>query len=201
MRRLRLMIALVMVAAVSGCGPDKLSSTEYRKWFSDEENGVSPSRTIGEFEFRVRYISPDYLALQQFRDGNPDSEEFTNERMRFEGVEQYVFRIHRTDETDVLEGEYEEDCAMRLEYFVTYAQDDIHLVRGTDTLSCVQYTYERTYGLSPDLTIVVGFEADSSQSVAERTFVFNDNVLGVGPVKLTIDKNAFQNIPVLSHEE
>lgn len=192
---------IIVFTAMSGCKQETLTPSSYVSWVRDSDNGLHVTRTIGDFEFEIQYTPPEYIVLQSERDRFIDNERMKTESERYSGTEQYVFKIHRADGQDILDDGDPEGYATRLEYFVSYAESDIWLIRGNDTLPCAQYTYERTYGLNPDLTVVVGFESDSSGSENDRTFLFDDHVLGIGPVKLNIEKTAFQQLPLLSYEK
>lgn len=189
---------LIMAALPGGCRQNVLPANDYMQWIRNKDNGLHTDKSMGKYAFDLQYKTPEYLALQ-----NEGTDQLTEKRMaearsRFEDLEQYTFRISTKDKSDVLE--QDEDNGRRLEYFVTYAQNDLALIRGNDTLPCIEYSYERTYGLSPEVTLVVGFKRSNTTDEPDRTFVFNDQVLGVGPVKLTIDKTSFTQLPALRYE-
>ena len=83
----------------------------------------------------------------------------------------------------------------RLDYFVTYAQQDIRLIQGKDSLSPALYHFERNYGLAPYNTLLLGFEL--GEQGAHRDLIIDDKVLGIGRVKFFFDDSDISNSPKL----
>jgi hypothetical protein len=62
------------------------------------------------------------------------------------------------------------------------------------------FHYERTYGIDPRANFVLAFEK-SKQGTAAKTILFDDKVLGAGPVMLSVSPEDLQNIPELKLPE
>ena len=189
------------LALLTACDQEPLDPTDYMKWMRSDESGLHVNRNIGRYEFNLQYTSPEYIVLRSNRNTVLSADEMQKQRLNFEGIEQYIFKLKANDGSMILDEGDDFIYNSRLEYFVSMAEADISLVRGTDTLACAQYNFERTYGLSPEVTLVVGFEADTSAEESDRTFIFDDHVLGIGTVKLNIEKTAYQQLPSLRYEK
>jgi hypothetical protein len=200
MRSSAVILYLLIVLMLGACHKSVLPPAEYVEWLKNEANGLHVKKSIGKYEFDLQYKTPEYLVLST-NSTNPTSKaEMENERRKFEALEHYTLRIRSGNNTGILEGSSDEVYAGLLEYFISYAQDDIYMIQENDTVPCVQYHYERTYGLSPDITIVLGFEKRSLPGAGDRAFVFNDHVLGIGPVKFNFDKEVYTQLPALRYE-
>ena len=83
----------------------------------------------------------------------------------------------------------------RLDYFVTYANQDIFMVQGQDTLLPKLYHFERNYGLAPKNTLLLGF--DQGEKEQDRTVYIDDQILGVGRVKFLFKNTDIKSTPTL----
>ena len=161
------------------------------------ENGLKKIETIGDYEFTIQYKPVDYVALVEGRNLNVSQEDLDQKAEELADFQYYNFRIKTNVATELLASNIteEDEYYGRLNYFVGHAQDDLQLYEGNDTIPCSLYLFERNYGLAPYNDIVIGFK--SSNTTDDKTIVFNDRVLGVGPVKFKIKSNDLANIPNL----
>lgn len=199
----RLSFLLLFLVAFYGCNNDVLHPADYVNWLKDESNGLKLVRHIGRYDFELQYKTPEFVALQNLRKTTVDEGEVAELKKRYEDIEQYTFRISSSNQEDLLDENAADDqqYGQRLEYFVSYAQDDIYMIVNSDTVECAVYNYERSYGLSPEVTITVGFAKKLLPENSDRSFVFDDHILGTGPVLLTISKKDLSQLPELSYEK
>lgn len=195
--------ALVVYAAILllfSCSRDKLTPGEYIHWVTDKSNGLLTETAIGSYTFFLQYKPLDYVSLQERKGENLVKDSLEKTKKELEDLQYYTFKIRSADNNEVMAVQTENDPEYysRLEYFMGVMQDDIVLVEGKDTLPCLLFHFERNYGLSPDNSFVLAFEKQKAQkNSSDRTLVFNDQVLGTGPVHLTIKGKSIDNIPEL----
>jgi len=188
-----------LLFTVVSCRVKELKPFEYVKWIDDDANGLNVKKEIGEYEFSVIYKPLEYIVLMETKDQNI-KKDFLQKRMKELGNMQYfTFRVKSKKNREIMRAgiKSENEYYSRLEYFVSDAQDDISLIEGKDTLSCLLYHFERNYGVSPSNSIVLGFEKDRLENSYDKTLVFNDHVLGVGPICLTLKNNDINKLPAL----
>ena len=174
-----------------------LGTEDYIAWVENPENGLVMNKEMNDLIFSVQYKPLAYEVLLQekrtFSDG-----EMKLEMDSISDMQYYTFRIATAGGTDVqrYRAESEQDYYARLEYFALQMQNDLVLIDGSDTLPCLLYHYERTYGIDPRATFVMGF-SDKKKSQENKTLMYTDRVFGSGPVLLTIESEDLKMIPQL----
>ncbi len=188
---------IALLVLLGACSAGSLEPTAYRSWVENAANGLKKVQTIGDYEFSLQYKPVDYVALVESRNPNITKQQVQQKQEELKDFQYYNLRIKTNVGTELLASNItqEDEYYGRLNYFVTYAQDDIQLYQGKDTIACGLYLFERNYGLAPYNNIVIGFKSNDTQT--EKTIVFNDRVLGTGPVKFKIRKEDLANIPQL----
>jgi hypothetical protein len=92
-----------------------------------------------------------------------------------------------------------DEFTSRLAYFTGIMQQDIFLVEGKDTLPCLLYHFERTYGVDPRSTFLLGFPLAQvkNEAMVDKTLFFDDRGLGSGPVMISISNENLNTLPSL----
>ena len=199
--RLKNIGCLLSILLLASCGKDVLAPKEYANYIRNEKNGLQVSKTIDGFEFSLLYKPVEYIALMQDKDENISKSVLDEKTKPMQGMQYYTFTIKTESGQELMregisaENEYYE----RLDYIVSYMQNDISLIDGKDTLPCALFHYERNYNIAPQNNFVLGFEIPKAEenTVTDKTLVFNDQILGIGKLMLTINSNAIKNIPQL----
>jgi len=183
--------------ALIGCGTGSLEPKEYMGWIENIENGLKKTEKIGDYEFSLQYKPIEYVALVESRDVNIEEETLKSKVAELKDFQYYNLKIMALGAAELLSANIveEDEYYGRLNYFVTYAQEDIQLIEANDTLPCSLYLFERNYGLANHNNIVLGFKSNNKD--ADKTVIFNDQVLGTGPVRFKINKEDLLEIPSL----
>ncbi len=192
-----LILALVLLG---GCRQPALLPIKYVEWLNDPDNGAHVNKQIGKYDFDLQYKTPEYMVLMSERKSSITVAQMSTQKKAYEDLEQYTFKIRSASNEDLLQDGNGDDYNRRLEYFISYIQEDLFLENGNDTVFASLCNYERTYGLSPEATITIGFDTKNIAKHSDRTFIFDDHILGVGPVRLTITKESLSHLPVLTYE-
>jgi len=194
-------INIVLFLAITifvGCSKETLKPSELINWVNDSENGLIQKQIINDFDFEVLYKPTDYVIALEGRTDQLTEEAYSELKSSVGEMQYLDLKIKSAAEnTDALSGaiKSQDDYYERLDYFVTYAYQDIQLVQGEDTLSPLIYHFERTYGLTPYNTILLGFE--KTESPGDRTLIIDDQVLGIGRVKFVFDEEKINETPTL----
>lgn len=194
---------LLSILLLTSCGREILAPKEYVNFIRSEKSGLLVSKTIDGFEFSLLYKPCEYIALMQDKDESMSKAALDEKIKPMEGMQYYTFTIKTESGQELMreginaENEYYE----RLDYIVSYMQNDLTLIDGKDTLPCTLFHYERNYNVAPQNNFVLGFEkpkaAAGANAATDKTLVFNDQILGIGKLMLTINSSAIQNIPQL----
>lgn len=196
--RSRVLVALMLIF-LAACTTEQLTAPEYVKWVENEKNGLMISKQIGEMEFQLQYRPLEYVVMMDTKNMNLAADALESRKKEMSGLQHFVFRMRVAGfEDDILKyklnqpGEYEE----RVKYLSFNVQNDFRLIDGADTLPCTICTYERAFGVTPYTTMVLGFP-ESSGGLSHKTLIYQDQLLGAGPVMMTIEKESIENIPQL----
>lgn len=169
---------------------------KYIKWVEDKGNGLIEKKQIDNFMFTLQYIPKDYMMLKE--DPALSDSKLHEKSKELGDLQYFTFTISSVDEKDVMESGIvsQEEYQKRIEYFSFQMQNDLKLIDGNDTLECVLFNFERTFGIQPQCRFNLAFES-VRKSGEYKTMVFNDQVLGLGTVKLSLLTKNLENIPHL----
>lgn len=176
-----------------------LNPIEYVQWVEDKKNGLMVEKQIGEYTFSAQFKPLEYVVLKQTKDPNIKSDVVKKEAEEMSDLQYFTFKIgvaNGTEDPLKFGVNTNEDFQKRVEYFSFSLQNEIKLIDDTDSLNCVMFHFERAYGIAPYCTFVLGFEK-SKTDAANKILVYNDQLLGVGPVKLMIQSENLKHIPKL----
>lgn len=203
MKLYRIIIVFFASLFFSSCSEKgkELNPDEYKAWMKDAMSNLSVDKTIGAYHFGLDYQPLDYLLLKEM-DHNATATDLANARAKRDGLQYFVLRLGAADQSgNILRSNLssEEEYYRRLEYYSANAQRDISLIDGTDTLACSLYHFERYYNAAPFDKLVLAFE--KGEKGTSKTLVYNDQVLGVGPVAFHLSEDIIENIPQLIIKE
>lgn len=194
-------LLITQLAMLKTCGntPQALERGAYVQWVEAPENGLLLARSIGEYEFALQYKPAEYIVLQE---NGPDvpAAKLQQGCADIADMEYFTFRIGKRDGSDLLKDDVSttDQFTSRLAYFSAAMQHDLFVVSGTDTFPCLLFHFERTYGVDPRSTFLLGFDITAlknSHSPAELIFNYDDKELGTGPVLFTLSPEKMFNLP------
>lgn len=184
-----------------------LSPADYVSWVEDEQNGFCPSKKIGQLQFDLQYKPLEYIVLKDNAGAKLSSAEMKKQVSDISDMQYFTFRIASEKGGDLLRSDAMEmaEFSNRLAYFSSGMQKDIRLIEGNDTLSCLLFHFERSFGIDPRSTFVIGFplgkkDGPGGISTADKIFLFDDHELGAGPVMLAIQARQISMLPTLNLE-
>lgn len=180
------------------CSKDEMKPSDLIHWVEDSENGLVQRQEFENYFFEAKYKPVDYVVSMEGRTDNLTEDEYLNLKSELEGLQYVDLTIGPLkSQGNALSGgiENEDEYFERLDYFVTYANQDIFLVQGQDTLLPKLYHFERTYGLAPKNTLLLGF--DTGKEDTDRNIIIDDQILGVGRVKFLFENEHIKSTPTL----
>lgn len=171
--------------------PEKLMA-----FVDDKKNGFIKSKTIGQITYSAILKPTDYLLSQK----RLEDQDTTLKKSNFEDLQYFDLRIKIEDfhkEFIKYDLESEQEYQQRVQYCAFNMQQDIKLIDGKDTLSCVLYHYERAFDVVPYGHFVLGFETRKSVLVNTKTIFFYDQLFNNGIIKFTFSPEIMVSEPVL----
>ena len=197
---MRLLSYILLIVLLAGCRTQDLLPSDYVNWFRDSSNGLRESKELGNANFTVQYKSIDFMALQELRSDDISKADLEMTKSKYGDLEYYNFEISQDHGHDILDNEFndEQTVAWRVEYLLSYAQSDFRLLTQHDTAQCILYHFERNYSLNPITTLVLGIRKPKI-TTDDRTIEFNDQILKSGPVRITIQASAINNLPGIQY--
>ncbi|MCG3167824.1 MAG: hypothetical protein POELPBGB_03619 [Bacteroidia bacterium] len=191
----------IFLLIILSCGKvEKLDFADYMNFIENEKSGLNMVKEIADYKIQVNYQPAEYLALKESIDKEKQlsADKFSKAlphyrnhyyfRMRIENKKQYNNPIMEQS------GDYDE-YAYILEYMSFYAQNDLKLVAGKDTLKCVNYHFENNYKLLPFNDIQMAFKKPQTPVNENLTLIWDDQVYGVGRIKIEFENENINNIP------
>jgi hypothetical protein len=189
-----------IAAIVVSCSVQNMGPREYMQWIKNEQNGLRVAKEIGNYKFTLQYKPVEFEALLHLGDKPVARQQMDSLTAAIKEVQFFTFCINTPDKKDPARAVSlnEADYNQRLNYLMFEMQKDFFLVDGKDTLSCLFYHYERNFDVSADNNILLGFERDTPQKeIADKTLIYDDKILDIGPVMLTVKSKNIKSIPTL----
>lgn len=193
-------ISAIALFLLFGCTSKKqtaLSADELVQAVNEKKEGVF-SKTIGNIIYKLQYKPLDYVMLLATKDQSMSEAEKKELEAEYARYEYYTLELGIKDFTgEILKYNLQsnEDYEERVKYYAFKFQDDLSMVVGKDTLPCLNYHFERNYGIAPNARFLLAF--NKQPDTEQRTFICNEKYLGNSTVKLAITPDDLAGIPTL----
>ena len=187
---------LVLIVILTACGKQKLSPEYYVAWVENKKNGLSISKEFNDVNFQILYKPANYIVAKEFLNGGIKKEEVQKRLKELGDMQYFTLRIKSNKSNELLSADIanENEYYQRLEYFMGPMQDDIKLIDGVDTIPCAIHHFERSYGIAPYNNFIIAFTQTKNKE-NDKTFVFEDKILGTGTVMFKVKSEDINNIP------
>ncbi len=191
-----ILLALVLGSLLQACSADKLAPHEYAAWVEDPGNGLRSVVAMGAYHFELQMHPAPYMLARE------NVAEEAREQRLSELSEHLYFELKLASgnghtpflHTDV---NSQEEYNQRLDYYAFHVARDLKLAIGDDTLTCAYHHFERNYGMAPYSKLLAVFPINPQDLKDDPVFIYQDQMLGTGPVSFAIDQRAIKNIPEL----
>jgi len=179
----------------------KLSPIDYVNWVNNKgENNLIKHKQIDEFTYSLKYLPIEYMICNELKKKTVTQFEIDSLYDDYSGMEYYELRIKIeafNDETAKYGVASMAEYQQRIVYMSFAMQNDIIAqIEGQEDISCKLFHFERTYGVAPYATFLMGFsKEDIGESAPERTIVFEDNIFNKGLIKFNWESSQLENVP------
>lgn len=194
-------IAALMIGiafAICSCNTtNTIDPLTYIKTVEDKESGLKIEKKIDDFSFSLLYKPAQYISLVENQGQIVSKEQFDNRVKELDQMQYYTLQITSSKSNELLKAgiQNETEYFKRLEYFMSYMQDDIVLLDGNDTLNCALFHFERNYGIAPYSNFLLGFENRGKNLYEDKTLIYDDKIFGTGKINLTIKSSDISGLP------
>ncbi len=197
MKNLIILFSCLLIACKSE--NKAIEPTEFIQWFKKNKVEFVRTKTIGNYQFQLEILPLEFKLISQF--DNIESvntkiikEDYLNNKNKL--FCQLKISPIKNDKTMLETGiSTPEEYGARMNYFSSHAQKDMFIIQGKDTLNCLSYHFENTFGLEKSNKINLEFERKNN--VGDIEFVFDEKSLNTGIIKFTIPYNTLKNTPQL----
>ncbi len=177
---------------------DPLTPNEMIRWVENKDNGLFQEKTIEDITFSALFKPIHYMTVIEYRNVlNPTPEQLKKAEETYAGMTYFTYKMS-TDKTQDELLKYKlsssDEYYHRLEYYSFKAQNDFSLVSGNDTIACKLFHFERTFGLAPVLTFVLGFKGEPKTD-RDFTLIYKDRIFNKGLIKLNYSPEILNSIP------
>jgi hypothetical protein len=176
-----------------GCGEGFLAPGEYVRWIEDENHGLRVRHVSGGYEFVLQFKPIEYIIAKQEKTDRLNASVMESERAEMKDMQYYTLSIQAEGGQDLLlesSPGNPEEYQKRVEYFSGQMQEDLKLIDGKDTFTCLLFLFEPSFQLRPFSNFLVAFEVAQGEGGApfrnDKTLIYYDKMLGIEPVSLTI---------------
>ena len=161
---------------------------ELLTWVNASENTYR-TKKLGDFEFSLKRLSPDIMALQELQGNTSDKQAFEEAKSHYTGLIYYRLNIsnnqfHRELLKYNLSGS--DEYTDRVAYCSFQINRDLYLTNGRDTVPCAIHEFERTFNIESGLNFVVAFPVIDLNR--DHTVVLQDQLFDNGIVKFSFGK-------------
>lgn len=184
---------------ISGCQKHTAGIKDYIRYMNNPKNGLVQEKEIDGMVFKVRYLTPELMALNELKSVNVNAVTWQKTLKQYDGLVYGKITVAAKGGEHILKllNDQEIDGDGVDEYLNYKAQNDIMMLDGKDTAGCVLYNYSKTYGLARQLDLAVGFNAANTLK-GDRVIEFNPELLQRGLLKFRFKQGDIDNIPRLT---
>lgn len=201
MRVLNSYFLLLLCILAASC-KQRLEPSSYMQYVQDTKNGLRKVVNVGVWEYWVQYRPAELITLIESRGvNNPAFVSKRTEQLKGTAWFNISFRLADGKISPLrydLSSRQEYDT--RFNYFLNEATTAIKLIHaGRDTLTPMSYLFENNYNLTPQETMIVGFQLPKGTAIGDNDMqlCYDDRVFKTGTIKTIFRKEDLRNIPKL----
>ncbi len=180
-----------------------LSPVDYVRWIENPSNGLNVMLEKEEEKYSLQFKPIEYIVAVQERRKHLPKEVFERAKSQMEGLQYFTFRIN-PDESPAAWLDQEkmsaEDYRKNVKHLSFGMQNDMTLIDGIDTLTCLLFHHEQSYKLNSSYTFLLGFEMSEESMFQSKKMIYKDETLGIGTVEFSIKEDDLINIATLNLE-
>lgn len=202
MKKVISVFTLLVLLSLLGSCKHGLKQADYFNYVRALKNGLIKKISVDNWEYSLQYKPYDYIILIESK-GKFNKDNASKRKNELRGTAWFNISF-RLKDGSVSPMRYDlnsiEDYNRRLNFFLNEAMHDIQAVYdGKDTLKQIGYLFENNYNLTPQETMIVGFELPKGEAYPEKDLqvAYNDEVFKNGIIKAIYKSEDLKKIPNL----
>lgn len=201
--RIQSVLFIATLVLVSGCFRKTFSPKEYYEWSKGSESNLNREFKGNGVDFTLKYIPSELILCNELRNGILQENDLESRKKELGDLTYFNLRIG-SDEQDLLMFKVndEQEYLRRVNYYSMDFQFDIIAVCGADTVPCVLYQFENTYGVTPHVNISLAFPHQVMESNAENSIsiLLSDRIFDNNIIRFEYKENELSEVPELTIE-
>lgn len=195
----QLTLAIIFASATifASCATSSVRPEGYLDWYKQHSEDFVSRKSVGPFGFQLTYLPAELLVMQEHGSEIAESPQWDSLVADRGDFDYYSLRlVSKESNIPILKhpawniDDYQE----RVQYMAFTMQKNIKMLHGSDTAQCALYHFERSYDVTPFSTLMLAFPRTSE---ASATLLYDDQVLGLGPVMMPAHKPTPESLPEL----
>lgn len=193
-------VLLLGIFSVTSCRhPQTLGPTDYIRYVENVENGYRKTIETRSLKYTIQLGTSEFMAIKEARGGNGelDLHALETRLKELHGYTFFILKMARKNQTGSTDGTYmatPSEAESMVMYYEQEASKDLHLKVNDHLESPAVYHFENNYGLSPENTIVAGFNVPCDKDLE---LIFNDRYANEPLVKCVFSKESLSQLPNL----
>lgn len=168
----------------------------FMSWYFTNANELKDSKSDEHFNYRLKYLPNQLLLAKKFKDVEKiDKKDLKREISLAKGIMRFSLKVYVNENVDLLKAVSEniQDYNSRIIYLSYQMQKDIRFYNGSDTLTPIECSFERTYGIGSECRFSLSFKIDQLKN---NVYIEYDDVVFSGKTHLfEINKDIINNAP------
>lgn len=177
----------------------KLPADNYSGWMEENSSELSKSYSNDKLEFILNFIPSDYAAYLTLQGEKPTQEYWDTLKNNYDSISIFKLQIKSLNSNEEFYKTDKPDASLyedRVKYYSFEFQQNIFAVLdNSDTINCNMFHYERSYGVSPYSTFMIGFEKFNPEKdvkiIIREKYFTNKNI------EFKYSKKELSNVPQL----
>lgn len=198
-----LILSLSVSLILSSCFQKSFTPKEYFQWAKTPESGLEVNRKGNGVNFSLKFTPVDLLISNELKNGIITESQYDERKMQLGNLAYFLLKIE-SGEQDLLMCNVgdEQQYVQRVNYYSLDFQQDIVAVSAGDTIPCVLYQFENSYGIAPYVNISLAFPGEfmEANKEGEVEILIYDRIFLNGLMKFKYTENAFHDLPELTIE-
>jgi hypothetical protein len=155
----------------------------------DHNDQIVRKRVMGDFEFSLKRLSPDLLALQELQGNTSNAVAFEEAKSHYTGLTYFRLNIQNKNfHKELLQYNVNsnEEYTRRLDYYAFELNNDLSLDDGKNIVPCAIHQFERTFNIESGLNFMIAFTAEKPEG--GYTVSLDDKIFKNGIIKFSFTK-------------
>ncbi|MFA6152800.1 MAG: hypothetical protein WC716_15865 [Chitinophagaceae bacterium] len=191
---------LILLTLLSCNSPGNLSPANYTAYLENPEHDFCRKVVVGNNEYTIQLAPAEYMVCKETEQSDSSKRIMAARLKELDGTIFFLIKIGATKESRIQQGgkrtsEEQINANAKVSYYDQLAVKDISLENGEQMIYPSTYVFENNYDLSPFNTIVVGFDAVTTENLK---LTFNDRYTGVPAIRASFSKEQLTKLPKLT---